>query len=111
VGLIGLLTSYPETDPSAQFWVAAFRGALTKLWWTERRNLRIEPRWRGGDADEIRTLAEELIKLRPDTILGVTTPLVGVLAKILAAIIANARLGPNYSLPDRNTRHSDDSHH
>jgi|SRR5579862_244788 len=81
VRLIGVLTGYPETDQPAQSWVAAFRDALTKLGWTEGRNLHIEPRWGGGDADEIRTLAKELIKLRPDAILGVTTPVVGALAR------------------------------
>jgi ABC-type uncharacterized transport system substrate-binding protein len=81
VRLIGVLTGYPETDPSAQSWVAAFRDALTKLGWTEGRNLHIEPHWGGGDADEIRTLAKELINLRPDAILGVTTPVVGALAR------------------------------
>ena len=81
VRLIGVLTDYPETDPSAQSWVAAFRDALTKLGWTEGRNLHIELRWGGGDADEIGTLAKELIKLRPDAILGVTTPVVGALAR------------------------------
>jgi putative tryptophan/tyrosine transport system substrate-binding protein len=81
VRLIGVLTGYPETDQPAQSWVAAFRDALTKLGWTEGRNLHIEPRWGGGDADEIRTLANELIKLRPDAILGVTTPVVGALAR------------------------------
>jgi putative ABC transport system substrate-binding protein len=81
VRLIGVLTGYPETDQPAQSWVAAFRDTLTKLGWTEGRNLHIEPRWGGGDADEIRTLAKELIKLRPDAILGVTTPVVGALAR------------------------------
>jgi putative ABC transport system substrate-binding protein len=81
VRLIGVLTGYPETDPPAQSWVAAFGDALTKLGWTEGRNLHIEPHWGGGDADEIRTLARELIKLRPDAILGVTTPVVGALAR------------------------------
>jgi putative ABC transport system substrate-binding protein len=79
--LIGVLTGYPESDPPAQSWLAAFRDALTKLGWNEGSNLHIEPRWGGGNADKIGTLANELIKLRPDAILGVTTPVIGALAR------------------------------
>jgi len=64
----------------AQSWLAAFRGALPKLGWTEGSNLRIELRWTAGDADRMRTLAKELVDLRPNAILGVTTPVVGALA-------------------------------
>src|SRR5262245_30083355 len=72
--LIGVLMGYAETDRAAQSWLAAFRGALTKLGWTEGSNLRIEVRWSVSDADRIRTLAKELVDLRPDAILGATTP-------------------------------------
>src|SRR5690349_18774013 len=40
--LIGVLMGLPESDPSAQSYVAAFRGAVAKLGWAEGRNLRIE---------------------------------------------------------------------
>jgi len=40
--LIGVLMGYAESDRAAQSWLAAFRGALTKLGWTEGSNLRIE---------------------------------------------------------------------
>ena len=60
--------------------VAAFRGALTKLGWTEGSNLRIELRWGGADPDRIRTSAKELVDLRPDAILGQTTAVTGALA-------------------------------
>ena len=79
--LIGVLMGYAESDPTAQSWLAAFRGALAKLGWTEGSNLRIELRWSAGDADRIRTLAKELVDLRPDAILGVTTPVIGALAR------------------------------
>ena len=58
-----------------------FRGALTKLGWTEGSNLRIELRWSGCDADRMKTLAKELVDLRPDAILGATTPVTGALAR------------------------------
>jgi putative tryptophan/tyrosine transport system substrate-binding protein len=81
VRLIGVLMGFAESDPDARSWVAAFRSALTKLGWTEGTNLRIELRWSAGDADRMRTLAEELVNLRPDAIFGVTTPVIGALAR------------------------------
>ena len=48
--LIGVLMGYAESDRAAQSWLAAFRGALTKLGWTEGSNLRIELRWSASDA-------------------------------------------------------------
>src|SRR3974377_425256 len=80
VRAIGWLMGYAESDRAAQSWLAAFRGALTKLGWTEGRNLRIELRWSADDPDRMRTLAKELVDLRPDAILGATTPVVGALA-------------------------------
>src|SRR5215468_1286772 len=79
--LIGVLMGYAESDRAAQSWLAAFRGALTKLGWTEGSNLRIEVRWSASDAAKMRTLAKELVDLRPDAIFGTTTPVVGALAR------------------------------
>ena len=79
--LIGVLVGNAESDGIAQSWLAVFRGALTKLGWTEGRNLRIELRWTAGEADRMRKLAKELVDLRPDAILGVTTPVIGALAR------------------------------
>jgi ABC-type uncharacterized transport system substrate-binding protein len=71
--LIGVLMGYGESDPAAQSEIAAFRGALAKLGWTEGSNLRIELRWGAGDADRASTFAKELIGLRPDAILSHTS--------------------------------------
>src|SRR3974390_3933757 len=79
--LIGVLMGYAESDQTAQSWLAAFRGALPKLGWTEGSNLRIELRWSAADADRMRTLAKELVDLRPNAIFGVTTPAIGALAR------------------------------
>jgi putative tryptophan/tyrosine transport system substrate-binding protein len=81
VRLVGVLMAYAESDPAAQSWLAAFRGGLTKLGWTEGSNLRIELRWSAADADRMRALAKELVDLRPDAIFGVTTPAIGALAR------------------------------
>jgi putative ABC transport system substrate-binding protein len=79
--LIGVLMGNVESDRAAQSWLAAFRGALTKLGWTEGSNLRIELRWGANDADRTRTFAKELVDLRPDAILGASTPVVGAFAR------------------------------
>src|SRR6516225_7343672 len=79
--LIGVLMGYTESDRAAQSWLAAFRGGLTKLGWTEGSNLRIELRWSANDPDRMRTLAKELVDLRPNALLGATTPVTGALAR------------------------------
>src|SRR5215470_8464313 len=79
--LIGVLISYAESDRTARSEVAAFRGGLAKLGWTEGSNLRIELRWGNADPDRIRTLAKELIDLRPDVILSQTTLVTEALAR------------------------------
>ena len=79
--LIGVLMGYAESDRTARSEVAAFRGGLAKLGWTEGSNLRLELRWGNADPDRIRTSAKELIELRPDVILSHTTLVTGVLAR------------------------------
>src|SRR5271169_6332524 len=71
---IGVLLGYAEGDPAAQSYLAAFRGALAKLGWTDGSNLRIELRWSAADPDKIMALAKELVDLRPDVIFGQSTP-------------------------------------
>jgi len=79
--LIGVLMGFAESDPIAQSMVAAFRSVLPKLGWTEGGNLRIELRWAGPDPDRANALAKELAGLRPDAMLGQTTPVVRALAR------------------------------
>ena len=77
---VGELMGYAESDPAVQSYLAAFRGALAKLGWTDGSNLRIELRWGAGDPDRIKSFAKELVDLRPDAILGTTTPVISALA-------------------------------
>jgi putative ABC transport system substrate-binding protein len=72
---------YADSDTAAQSLVAGFREALTKLGWMEGTNLRIELRWGAADTDKMRSLAKELIDLRPDAIVASTTPVSSVLAR------------------------------
>jgi putative ABC transport system substrate-binding protein len=84
--LIGVLMGFAESDPVAQSWLAAFRNALTQLGSSEGNNLRIEVRWGAADPDRIRTLAKELVDLRPDAIFNQTTPVTDALAHVTQTI-------------------------
>jgi putative ABC transport system substrate-binding protein len=48
--------------------LGSFQQELAKLGWVEGRNLRIHPRFGGGDVDRIRSYAAELVSLDPDVI-------------------------------------------
>ena len=92
---VAVLMGYAEGDPAVQSYLAAFRGELAKLGWTDGSNLRIELRWGAADPDTINTFAKELIDLRPDAILGTTTIVIRALARetptipIVFAIVAD----------------------
>src|SRR5262249_33624501 len=55
---VGVLLNLSENDVEAQRLVKAFRAALAQLGWADRRNLRIDYRWAGGDRDRIRTFPQ-----------------------------------------------------
>jgi putative ABC transport system substrate-binding protein len=71
---IGVLIPFDENDPLAKPLASAFTQALAGLGWTDGRNVRIDLRWGGGDANRIRALAQELVGLQPDIILAGGTP-------------------------------------
>jgi ABC-type uncharacterized transport system substrate-binding protein len=78
--------AYAESDQAIQSEVSVFRTALTKLGWTEGVNLRLELRWGRGDDVRIGKLAKELVDMRPDVILGQTTPVTEALARATQTI-------------------------
>ena len=67
---IGLLLPRSSDDPEPQVWVAAFLQGLQELGWSIGKNLRVEYRWGGANADAIRKHATELAALAPDAILA-----------------------------------------
>jgi putative ABC transport system substrate-binding protein len=69
---IAVLMAFAENDPEAQANITVFREALQKLDWTDGRNVRIDYRWGGADAERIRGYAIELVGLKPDVILAST---------------------------------------
>jgi putative ABC transport system substrate-binding protein len=48
--------------------------------------VRLELRWGGYDVDRIATLAKELVDLKPDAILGQTTPVISALARVTRTV-------------------------
>jgi putative tryptophan/tyrosine transport system substrate-binding protein len=71
---IGVLLLGDENDPVTKSLLSAFTQALAGLGWTDGRNVRLDVRWGGDDANRIRALAQELVGLQPDIILTSTTP-------------------------------------
>src|SRR5260370_14360303 len=72
---LAVLMGVEESDPEAKAQLSGFTQALAQLGWTEGRNLGIEVRWGGGsDVDRARSLAKELVALKPDVILWQGTP-------------------------------------
>ena len=71
---IGVLIPYDENDPEGKLAYSALTQALADLGWTNRRNMRIDLRWAGGDINRIRALAAELVSLQPDIVLANGTP-------------------------------------
>jgi putative tryptophan/tyrosine transport system substrate-binding protein len=76
---IGLIIGTEENDPASQVRITAFREGLAALGWTEGRNIRIDYRFGGADADRIRNLVAELVRSNPDLIVGHTTPVTAAL--------------------------------
>jgi len=69
--LIGL-----DNDAESQTRIKAFEQGLEKEGWTLGRDVRIVYRFAAGDSGRMRSLSTELAALRPDVIIGHSTPVV-----------------------------------
>jgi len=67
---VGVLLVFQEGNPAAQAQLTALREALTKLGWTEDKNIKFEYRWVGNDTSFIQRGAQELVALQPDLIIS-----------------------------------------
>jgi putative tryptophan/tyrosine transport system substrate-binding protein len=76
---IGMLQPLAANDSEAELRVSMFRGRLEELGWKDGYNVRIDYRWSSGDRVRLRALAAELVSLKPDAILGASTPVVAAL--------------------------------
>jgi len=77
---IGVLRAATAGDPDVQMNIAAFAQTLEQLGWSDGRNVRIDYRLSGADADKTRTDAAELVSLGPDVIFASGTSAVEALA-------------------------------
>lgn len=83
---IGVLMHIAESNAEGQALLAAFRQRLQELGWTERRNVRIDARWGGGDVARIRDHAAELVGLSPDVLLAYASAQLAALARETRAV-------------------------
>jgi putative ABC transport system substrate-binding protein len=81
-----LLGATTEHDPESEARVAAFRVGLEQLGWFEGRNVRIDYRFAGGDADRIRSYVAELVKSAPDLIVANSSPVIAELKRATGTI-------------------------
>lgn len=65
---VGVIHGVSPNDVDAQARLAVFVQALQQSGWVDGRNVRIDSRWAGGDADNNRKNAMELVGLAPDAI-------------------------------------------
>jgi putative tryptophan/tyrosine transport system substrate-binding protein len=67
---VAVLLPATADDPDFQARVGAFLQGLQEAGWSIGRNLRIDTRWAGANADDIRRHVAELLALGPDVILA-----------------------------------------
>jgi ABC-type uncharacterized transport system substrate-binding protein len=70
---LGVVMGYAKSDPETRRDAAAFSQVLEKHGWTEGRNLRVDWRFADGDESRARTLAAEIVALKPDAIFATNT--------------------------------------
>src|SRR5262249_49255291 len=83
---VGILLPATADDLDFQAWVAAFLQGLGQSGWIVGRNMRIETRWAGAKADDIRKQAAELVALAPDVILAHGASTVGPLLQVTRTV-------------------------
>jgi putative tryptophan/tyrosine transport system substrate-binding protein len=82
---IGFLMGLAD-DPEARGRAKAFEEALGEEGWVVGRNVTIDYRFAAGDAQRMQTFARELVELKPDVIVGHSTPVVRELVKATRTI-------------------------
>src|SRR5499433_378992 len=82
---VGVLMGFAN-DAEAKARVEAFEKGLEIEGWSLGQNLRIEYRYAEGDSVRMKALAKELVELKPDCILGHSTPVVTALMQATRTI-------------------------
>jgi putative ABC transport system substrate-binding protein len=71
--LVGVLMNGNSNELPLQGFVAAFVQGLRDRGWTEGKNLKLEFRWNGGNAERARNFASDLVALSPAAIMCAST--------------------------------------
>src|SRR6516165_4132136 len=82
---LGVLMGFAN-EGETQARITAFERGLEAEGWSVGKSLRIEHRFAGGDSDTMRAFAKELAELKPDCILGHSTPVVTALMQATRTI-------------------------
>src|SRR5258706_10430206 len=85
VRTVGVLMGLAN-DAEAKARVEAFEQGLERESWSVGDNLRIEYRYAEGDSARMQALAQELVELKPDCVLGQSTPVTAALMRATRAI-------------------------
>jgi putative ABC transport system substrate-binding protein len=85
VRTVGVLMGFAN-DAEAKARVEAFEQGLEREGWLVGQNLRIEYRYAEGDSVRMQAFAKELVELKPDCILGHSTPVVTALMQATRTI-------------------------
>ena len=83
---IGVLLPASADDSQFSTWIGAFLQVLGLSGWIIGRNVRIDTRWAGANADAIRRQAAELAALAPDVILAHGNAAVGALLQVTLTV-------------------------
>lgn len=84
---VGVLpTGYRQADPEGQARIAAFVDTLSKLGWSDGRNIRVEVRWPSADIDQIGVETTALVETAPDVIVVSSNAALSVLKKLDKAV-------------------------
>lgn len=78
---IGMVLGPAEGDSQVVEGLAAFKTALADLGWIEGRTIHVDYRFGGADVGRVQALAKELVGLKPDLLVGHTTPVVAALQR------------------------------
>ena len=83
---VGILMNASAEEPEAQSYVAAFQQGMQEAGWSVGRNLRIDLRWGGGDAELTRRHAVELATLSPDVMVAAGGPVIAAVQRANRAV-------------------------
>jgi putative tryptophan/tyrosine transport system substrate-binding protein len=83
---VGVLVGLAEDDPETQGRLAAFREGMQQRGWSEGRNLQIDYRWAGPEAERVKFYAAELVRMQPAVMLAISSPSVAALQQASGTI-------------------------